>query len=253
MGILIYEDYVHNNGALYRALCRHFGDSRVGFADAGDVHDGILNDKIRLFVMPGGADLFYCEKLNGAGNKAIRRWVEQGGTYLGICAGAYYACASLEWAKGTAQEISGPRELAFFNGKAVGPIGALTENGNADKSWNAAVKVVDDTGTEATVHYNGGPLFEGTPDTVLVRYSTLPGKPAAAIECKVGSGRALLCSFHPETTPQSFAAALYTHNNGSWTHDCRVATLLTPHGGGMKAVRDRIFDRAAPDLKQIAA
>src|SRR6185295_82858 len=119
MQVLVYQDYVHNNGALFRALGKHFGQQNIGFADAGDVHDGILDDKVRLFVMPGGADLFYAEKLNGAGNKAIRRWTEKGGAYLGICAGAYYGCHSLGWAEGTQQEISGPRELGFFPGRAI--------------------------------------------------------------------------------------------------------------------------------------
>ena len=33
------------------------------------------------FIMPGGADLPYCKKLNGAGNVQIIEYVEAGGTY----------------------------------------------------------------------------------------------------------------------------------------------------------------------------
>jgi glutamine amidotransferase-like uncharacterized protein len=253
MQILIYQDYVHNNGTVHRALTEHFGAPRVGFCDANDIHKGILDENVQMLVLPGGADLFYTEKLNGSGNKAIRRWVEQGGIYLGICAGAYYACASLGWAEGTQQEISGPRELAFFPGRAAGPVSAFIENSDVGKSWNAATRVISDGGLDSVVHYNGGPLFEGQPETVLARYLDLPGQPPAAIECRIGKGKAVLCSFHPETSPESFAAGLYYHRNPSWKHDCNIATLLTPHGAEMRAMGTFIFDHAAGIAKKIAA
>ena len=46
-----------------------------------------------LLVMPGGRDLPYVESLSGLGNREISQFVKSGGSYLGICAGAYYACA----------------------------------------------------------------------------------------------------------------------------------------------------------------
>lgn len=92
-------------------------------------------------VMPGGADLPYCRRLNGRGNEIIRgmknhlqhsesihacgaatqkaemslvmQWhksmrvlsgsgyVEGGGAYIGLCAGAYYASSYVEFAIGT--------------------------------------------------------------------------------------------------------------------------------------------------------
>ena len=38
-------------------------------------------------VFPGGRDMPYHDKLQGKGNKVIREFVEQGGWYLGLCAG----------------------------------------------------------------------------------------------------------------------------------------------------------------------
>ena len=38
-------------------------------------------------VFPGGRDSPYHDKLKGPGNKLIRRFVESGGWYLGLCAG----------------------------------------------------------------------------------------------------------------------------------------------------------------------
>ncbi|CAL8470467.1 g10009 [Coccomyxa elongata] len=84
---------------------------------AGEWQDGCL-----MLVMPGGADLPYCRQLNGRGNRLIREYVEAGNAYLGLCAGAYYACSFVEFALGTRLEVRGPRELAFFPGVAVGPV-----------------------------------------------------------------------------------------------------------------------------------
>ncbi|MEW5299670.1 MAG: hypothetical protein WDW36_002662 [Sanguina aurantia] len=70
--------------------------------------------------MPGGADLPYCRLLNGQGNNMITEYVKGGGSYLGLCAGAYYGCSSVEFEPGSSMEVSGDRELAFFPGVAVG-------------------------------------------------------------------------------------------------------------------------------------
>ncbi len=66
-------------------------------------------------IMPGGADLPYCKKLNGAGNAQIKEYVEAGGTYIGFCAGAYYGSHYCEFHKGDTRgyEVLGTRELSF--------------------------------------------------------------------------------------------------------------------------------------------
>src|SRR5688500_13110463 len=83
MNILIYQDYFHNHGLLYRSLCRHFGADNVEFCDAQDILGGILTDRVSLLVMPGGADLLYMERLQDKGAEAIRNWVQRGGHYFG--------------------------------------------------------------------------------------------------------------------------------------------------------------------------
>ena len=73
--------------------------------------------------MPGGADLPYCTHLNGHGNSLIRGFVESGGSYLGLCAGAYYGCGHVEFELGNpSMEVQGPRELRFFPGTAKGSV-----------------------------------------------------------------------------------------------------------------------------------
>jgi glutamine amidotransferase-like uncharacterized protein len=252
MPILIYQDYIHNNGALHRNLCAHFGADAVRFCDAADILDGMLTGDIKLFVMPGGADLYYAEKLNGAGNKAIRKYVEEGGVYLGICAGAYYGCAALQWAAGTDQHIGGPRELAFFPGTAVGPILDLIEEGDITKSWRAAPEITwddDKAALETHVFYEAGPVFVPSGDhddyKVLARYSTLPGKPIAIVECSVGTGKAILCGPHPDSTASDLERRLYRHRDPSYEWNESVAHALRPHETQGRQLWSMLLERCA--------
>lgn len=251
MQIYVYQDYIHNNGTLYRSLCRHFGTDAVSFCDAADIIDGALDAHgIKMFVMPGGADLYYTEKLNGAGNAAIRAYVENGGIYLGICAGAYYGCTELRWAVGTDQEVSGPRELAFFPGAAVGPVHDFIEEGDVTKSWRAAPVLSFDTGKEiidCRVNYEGGPVFVPTENTddykTIARYDSLPGQPAAIVECTVGRGKAVLCSPHLESSAEDLSCRLYRLFNNSYDWDRAVAHALQPDETTQRQLWTKLMER----------
>ncbi|KAG2452489.1 hypothetical protein HYH02_002728 [Chlamydomonas schloesseri] len=92
----------------------------VRFLSTSELLEGSWVDRCLLLIMPGGADLPYCKHLNGRGNRIIRGYVEAGGAYLGICAGAYYACSRVEFEPGSRLQVVGDRELAFFPGRARG-------------------------------------------------------------------------------------------------------------------------------------
>ncbi|WP_435641402.1 BPL-N domain-containing protein [Micavibrio aeruginosavorus] len=260
--ILVYEDYVHNNAQLHRALRDAYGPFAVTTCDAGDLQTGILNKSVNLFIMPGGADLYNCEKLNGAGNKILRHYVEEGGAYLGLCAGAYYASRDIKWAEGIeGHAIMGPRELNFFLGTAVGPVMDFIEDRDITKSWNHAAQIewLDDMGNmPATVHYNGGPVFVGAEDApgtkILARYTSLPGSPAAIIECSVGKGHAILCSPHLEHGATTLSRALYNHANPSFNRRWKIIDTLIKGELSRKMVWDSMMKRAlTPQKTSIAA
>lgn len=241
MTVFVYQDYVHNNGILFRRLTEYCGAGNVLYCDADDIKGGIL-DTAALFIMPGGADLYHCEKLNGAGNRAIRAFVENGGTYLGICGGAYYACANIEWGKNTTQPICGPRELAFFDGTAIGPVYDFIEDGDIEKSWVAAA-ALDFDGTICPVFYEGGPVFEGGNATVLARYTALTGTPAAIIECAVGKGKALLCSPHLEYDRTAAEKTLYKHRNNAFTWERETIKKLHGHDAALNKIWQQLLNR----------
>ncbi|PZP54422.1 MAG: biotin--protein ligase [Micavibrio aeruginosavorus] len=203
--VFLYQDYVHNNGVLHKRLCETYGSDNVRFCDAADIISGALNESVFLFVMPGGADLYYCEKLNGEGNTKIKAYVEQGGNYLGICAGAYYAAREIDWNKG---EIAGSRELAFANAKATGPVYEFLEENDINKSWQNIVDVTID-GERYSALYAAGPVFEGDG---LATYSN--GQ-TAIVKNTIGKGTVILSSPHIEYAPKDLSNTTYKHLNTS--------------------------------------
>ncbi len=53
-----------------------------------------------VIIFSGGSGSAQSAAIGESGRKNVRGFVEQGGGYLGICAGAYLACAGFEWGLG---------------------------------------------------------------------------------------------------------------------------------------------------------
>jgi len=234
----------------------HSGAYEIRAVMAADIkEDATLFDDAVMFVMPGGADLPYCAALNGAPNARIRRFVEGGRVYLGICAGAYYACRELAFHAGTRGEICGTRELNFVDAVAVGSLPELTGGVLYDGTprTTAAVEIrTTDRLTAAPMslytHYHGGCRFDfdGAPDAdtqVLAVYTGIEGTPPAIVSSRVGKGRAILTGVHLEISEQECKEALQSHSDMTkhvhvcqrlaQTGDTRLAVFrqLLAHGG----------------------
>ncbi|NCT57829.1 MAG: biotin--protein ligase [Legionella sp.] len=167
-----------------------------------DAKGVIKNDWSRdaaLFVMPGGADMPYTKKLNGAGNQHIKNYVRQGGSYLGLCAGAYYAASEIEFDKEGPLEVLGARELAFYQGKAIGPVLSTYDYKTESSARAAKVKLTLSNLNEATVYYNGGGYFEHA-DTIkntnIIGYYT--NQQPAIIAINYAQGHVVLSGVHFE-------------------------------------------------------
>lgn len=160
-----------------------------------------------LLIFPGGADTFYRNELNGKGNQKIKKYVENGGSYLGICAGGYYGGNFVEFAKGSFLEVLGERELSFFPGVVRGPILA-PYNYNNESGARAAKITWKNSNTskesDCLVYYNGGGFFvdayKKVNCNIIATYNTKEEE-AAIIECKVGQGKVILSGVHFEYDP----------------------------------------------------
>ena len=189
--IVIYND--EGVGAFgLSCLKEFFKEDDVWLCNAEAVIDGSVLGMADIFVMPGGADLPYVKKLNGQGNANIRTFVETGGTYLGICAGAYYACSSLEFHKGRADEICDARELALLEAIAIGSIPEIAPPFKDHLSSAAITKV-----NGIPVFYFGGPFFNTT-EKVVGLYDAV--NQPAIIRRSLGEGSVLLSGVHFEVT-----------------------------------------------------
>ena len=169
-----------------------------------------------LLVMPGGADLGYCEVLNGAGNRKIENFVDSGGAYIGFCAGGYYGSSRCEFEVGSKNlKVVGSRELSFFPGTCRGC--AFKGFRYGSEAGARAVELRVDTtslhqGAVPAVfrsYYNGGGVFVDASKfrqsgvEILASYTEpldidAGEGTAAVIYRKVGKGAVMLTGPHPE-------------------------------------------------------
>lgn len=169
-------------------------------------HDIVRTDwesSTDLFIMPGGRDVPYHEALKGEGNQRIRKFVEAGGSFLGICAGAYYGCKEVEFDRGMELEVLGLRELAFFPGTARGPAyGPRSFRYHSEFGAKAALISNHFENKTLRSYYNGGCYFLDAEHyshiQVISKYLEINHHPAAIIEIPIGKGKALLSGVHIE-------------------------------------------------------
>lgn len=130
--IFVYEDYGSGPTSvrlLKDSLQSLFPSSTVQTVSGPDIQQGVLlktsylnsDIKSRLLCIGGGFDLGYVESVGDKGCAEIRRFVSAGGNYLGICAGAYFACSHVEFDRHGPLEVTGTRNLRFLSGRAIGP------------------------------------------------------------------------------------------------------------------------------------
>ncbi|MDP1573807.1 MAG: BPL-N domain-containing protein [Coxiellaceae bacterium] len=158
------------------------------------LQDNAWISKTDLLIIPGGRSLPFYQMLTDAGNRNIIQFVKEGGTYLGVCAGAYYAARKTLFARGLPHEIVLDGALSFFEGEAIGPVFSEAQ---FDYGSEAGARIVDVIMDEKSypVYFNGGCYFSDNPFTVA-RY--LDNGLSAMLAFSFGKGRVVLSGVHPE-------------------------------------------------------
>lgn len=149
-----------------------------------------LNELCDLLVLVGGASSEYLHYIGNHAN--IRSFVENGGCFVGFCAGAYYASSTMRW-EGNVYDY--PLEL--FTGEAAGPY--LPWGSLATINLNPEISFHSDFPDAVEMWYFGGPCFTGFHEAnvdILARYNA--NGEAAVIAFNFGRGRVLLSGPHPE-------------------------------------------------------
>lgn len=164
-------------------------------------------ERTALLVIPGGLDIPYTQALNGRGNQKIRNYVQNGGAFLGICAGSYYAGSYVDFARGTHMEVCGSRELAFFPGAVCGPHLAdyvhQSEEGARAAEIHPTPELPFDPATHFYLYYNGGGYFVDAEKKPFIKTLAVyaESRQPAILECQIGKGIAILSGVHFEYNP----------------------------------------------------
>lgn len=170
------------------------------------LYEPLWEESTRVLIIPGGADRPYHNTLHGLGTARIDHYVREGGCYLGICAGAYFACRSLSFLEPDGVRYTGSRSLGFFPGRAVGPAYPGVFSYTSSAGVRVALLCFEPLRSCGLALFNGGPYFEDvhTYPGVCVEacYEDLPNRPAAIISRQVGLGYVVLSGPHIEFLPE---------------------------------------------------
>lgn len=174
----------------------------------------------RLLIFPGGRDLPYCNALQGEANQKIIDFVQSGGKFLGICAGAYYGSREVKFEIEGPLEVVGKRELQFFPGTAYGPAYGLRkfcyENDSGAQIATLNLQLKNSLSISLAAYFNGGCFFVEAKNykniSTICTYTDIEGTPSAIIQCRVGKGKAILSGVHPEYSGYHLKSHLYFDN-----------------------------------------
>lgn len=179
-----------------------------------DIRAGVL-DQFDAVIFPGGSGSKEAAALTEEGCRKVRNFVESGGGYVGICAGAFLATARYDWSLGliNAKTFTGKRLVPGLGEKSMWFRGSgtvqmeLTEKGK---------EILGDVPGVVELRYANGPILSPAGRDDLPEYVTLaffrteiskyePQKGTmidtpAIIASEFGRGRVIAISPHPEAS-----------------------------------------------------
>lgn len=189
-------------------------DCSVTTIQVEDIINGILESKhFDVLAWPGGDYPAYWEV--GQGGKAnIQKFIRDGGGYMGICAGAWWACDYMVWMADPNYpppdyHVEGDQSnLDLFPGVARGPIEEITPFHTGTMARINIVNhdhpITDSMPDHMQILYWGGPHllpYNGADVTILGTYDAT-GTPAI-VAFEYENGRVFLTGPHPEVEENS--------------------------------------------------
>lgn len=144
----------------------------------------------KLWIQPGGDAIEMSETVTPAQKELLRDFVRNGGTYLGICAGAFFA-------DHYADDFNKVQGLGFIPGVSKDFLPGQPDDTVLKIFWGLNPRFM---------YFQAGATFEfdaSRPVQTLARY--LDGRPAIA-QFRYGKGIVLLSGPHPEAPSEWLAA-----------------------------------------------
>ncbi|KAL5107297.1 Biotin--protein ligase [Taenia crassiceps] len=207
--VVVYNDLGacrHCVKQLRNCIQRSISGAGILVLDAAECIEKLSCKSIDLFCVGGGFARGVISKLGSIGLECLRSFVLSGGSYLGICSGAYLASSITKFDIGGPLEVKDTGMLNFFPGTAEGPLfkpfSYSSESGVSAPILDACTTLTPDIPPSLAVYFNGGCHFLNHFDdytSVLYSYREL-GTPAI-LKRKCGKGTVLLSGAHFEFDP----------------------------------------------------
>lgn len=202
--VALYEDAGASPNKIV-ALLENAPTLKVTRVTAEQIRTGAL-DNADVLIHPGGSGGKQGATLAEEGRQRVRAFVQRGGGYIGICAGAYLATCDYTWS------------LHILDAKVIDKAHWARGNGPVDVSLSASGQQLLAAPKEScSILYFQGPLLAPASNPDLPDYQLLgtfesevhkdgvPGgvmKGTTAIAASTfGAGRVFCFSPHPEKTP----------------------------------------------------
>lgn len=178
-------------------------DYEVKLINSDYINKKGLNN-FKTLCIPGGDMYQYAQDISSKGKDHIRNFISNGGGYIGICGGAYFASEKVIW-----QENELPMTpLGLFSGTAKGPIYEIVIYPDYTM---CKVNIIDSTHPvtksepdSVWVLYYWGPVLipnRDTDITIIGRYDK--GNQPTMLAFEYGEGRVFLIGTHPEIEENS--------------------------------------------------
>lgn len=172
---------------------------------AKEIRGGAL-EKFDVLIHPGGSASKQAATLGEAGRERVRRFVSDGGGFIGICAGAYLASAEYPWS------------LGLLDAHVLDGEHWARGQGEVQLRISSAGRTAFGSDQETcTIHFENGPLLGPGKNDDIADYELLAafnteitenGAPAGVMKGTAaiargtfGKGRVVCFSPHPEKTP----------------------------------------------------
>ena len=202
-------------GSNLSSIVNGAGDMTLHYLGAAEMRPEVLR-QFDIVLFPGGSGSKQANAIGEDGRAAVRDFIDGGGGYVGVCAGAYLCSAHYDWSLDLidssvftgSREVPGEgRKQMWYRGKSAPIDIELTEDGE---------EMFTDVEREFVVRYHNGPIIspkglEQLDDYRVLAWfrsenglwepqeGTMVNTPAI-VSGIFGKGRVMSVSPHPEST-----------------------------------------------------